>query len=593
MGSVGGIIARHEPDEAPIRRLFAAAPHRGDRVEVVHLGACVLGASHGPVADAGVAAAPGGAVAFSGCLDNLDQLAARPELRAALARVQSPAEAVLHTWLVHGERTPALLRGAYSVVATDGHDMWCWRDHLGFKTLFVRDEPDATYVASEAKQVLAAAGVPRRADLGVLELLYYGELRDQFPCSLDGVRRVPKATRARMRPGSASFTTYWEPRDLLETGRYDDAEIAERFDALMAQAVRRSLTGNDAVSLSGGIDSPAVAAYGAPEHLARYGRPLAALSVVYPEQPSVDETPYIEAVADALGMPLHRYRRSAQPLDGLEEWVQVLDGPVPKIFTSDAAEHYRKLSELGFRTMLTGEVAEFVIDRRGYVMAHLLLHGRLRAAARYVAACRAAGHRWMDIGKELGATLIPRPVSAAYRLVRLPYGAAPVPDFLDRSRFRTRYSDAALARRERWRQEQLWAFGGPGLTMEADDIVQAIHGVSVRRPWADVDLWEFFLSLPAEQKVPEPGRKKLVRRLLRGKVPDVILDRRDKTGFDESIVARIDYDALKRWLADPPFAMPGVDHDLLMQRLERRDLDAHDYMWAKDLAAVYAFVEGT
>ena len=79
--------------------------------------------------------------------------------------------------------------------------------------------------------------------------------------------------------------------------------------------------------------------------------------------------------------------------------------------------------------------------------------------------------------------------------------------------------------------------------MEADEIMQNLCGIRTRRPWADVDLWEFFISLPAEDKAPEHGRKKLVRKLLRGKVPDVILDRKHKTGFDESILARVDYDA--------------------------------------------------
>ena len=54
-----------------------------------------------------------------------------------------------------------------------------------------------------------------------------------------------------------------------------------------------------------------------------------------------------------------------------------------------------------------------------------------------------------------------------------------------------------------------------------------------------------FHLAPAEDKAPEHGRKKLVRKLLRGKVPDVILDRKHKTGFDESILARVDYDSLR------------------------------------------------
>jgi hypothetical protein len=126
--------------------------------------------------------------------------------------------------------------------------------------------------------------------------------------------------------------------------------------------------------------------------------------------------------------------------------------------------------------------------------------------------------------------------------------------------------------------------------MEADDIVQEVCGVRTRRPWADVDLWEFFLRLPAEVKFPDTQSKGLVRRLLRGRVPDAILDRRDKTVFDESIVARIDYPTLRRWLIDPKDRLNGVRYDVLRRRLEQEDLSVGEFVRAKDLAGVHAFL---
>ena len=45
-----------------------------------------------------------------------------------------------------------------------------------------------------------------------------------------------------------------------------------------------------------------------------------------------------------------------------------------------------------------------------------------------------------------------------------------------------------------------------------------------------------FLSLPAEAKHPDSNYKGLVRRLLRGRVPDEILDRTQKTVFNDSIL---------------------------------------------------------
>src|SRR5207302_8207174 len=110
-----------------------------------------------------------------------------------------------------------------------------------------------------------------------------------------------------------------------------------------------------------------------------------------------------------------------------------------------------------------------------------------------------------------------------------------------------------------------------------DELCQSVCGIQVRRPWADVDLWEVFLSLPAEVKFPDARRKSLLRRLLRGRVPDAILDRTDKTLFDTFTVSRIDYTELSRWLSTSTPRIPGVKYDVLMEHLRRQDLDLVGY----------------
>jgi hypothetical protein len=43
-------------------------------------------------------------------------------------------------------------------------------------------------------------------------------------------------------------------------------------------------------------------------------------------------------------------------------------------------------------------------------------------------------------------------------------------------------------------------------------------------------------------------------------------------------------------LFPPAYEVPGVDYKALSQRIEQRDLNANEFMWAKDLAALSAFV---
>jgi hypothetical protein len=322
----------------------------------------------------------------------------------------------------------------------------------------------------------------------------------------------------------------------------------------------------------------------------RYGRPLAALATVYPNQPSVDESALIQLVADRFGMPLHTYERDAQPLKAGVKWLRYLDGPIPYLLLSDAEDHYRRARELGYQNMLTGEVAELVMDMRRHLVGHLLLHGRLRPAGRRLAEERARGRSLRSLGREIGSSVAPRWVEAQYRRRKGPHWVQGYPEWIDHQRVRDGVARTAAPARTRWRNEQIVSWTGPGLTIEAEEVCQSVMGIRTRRPWADVDLWEFFLSLRAEQKFPDRIRKGLTKRLLRGRVPDEILDQRGKVVFDESLMARIEYPELRKWLLAPEQRFSGVDYERLRSDLDGEKLDLIGYLWAKDLAIAHAFV---
>ena len=246
----------------------------------------------------------------------------------------------------------------------------------------------------------------------------------------------------------------------------------------MGQAVARTLTGEDAVSLSGGIDSPAVAAYGASRHLEMAGRPLGGVSAVYPDFPAVDESEYTRLVADALGMPLHLYQQRARPLDRLDEWARVTDGPVPTISLPQYEEHYRIVRDLGYRSVLSGEFAEFVFDISTYLIPYLVWHGRWGAVARLLGDRRARGGSWTSVVRSLVNPFVPTRVTA-YRWAR---SRTDVPPWLDRRRVNEPAVKSIVPARERWAKVQLSPFSGVGLTMEADDVCQQLCRPRVPTP---------------------------------------------------------------------------------------------------------------
>jgi asparagine synthase (glutamine-hydrolysing) len=556
------------------------------------LGDVVLGVTENAVGDTSVARTEGLAAAVTGSFDDAELLAAELVRAGTAAPGASPAELLIGAHLAWGPECQERLRGTFAYVVTDGRTLWASRDHLGFRTLFYREDPRVFVIATEAKQVAAGADISLEPDVDVLEAIFYSEYDDDTPAALRGVRRQPKATTIRASRDGSRIRRYWHPERVLETARIDDHELAERFHERMRVAAARCLAGDDVVALSGGIDSPALAAYAAPVYMERTNEPLAALSAVYPDHPECDESPYIEEVAGAMGLKLHTFVRSAPIISDLQEWVRLFDGPAPQWTVSQGVEFHDVARDLGFRNILTGEIAEFVIDSRQHTMEHLLLHGRIRALRAYMESMHAKGFGRKRIVREMAGGIAPSALWSAYLQLRPPKDSWTPRWIVGRApRESLGYDVYARPPMERWPRAQVMSFfGAPGLSQEADSVVQAITDMRVRRPWADVDLWELFLSLPAEQKFPAYETKGLARKLLRGRVPDSILDRTDKTHFNDYIMASVDYEELGRWLLAPDVRLRGVDYGLLATRLDAREFTLPEYIWAKDLAAVHAFL---
>ncbi|CAN5750369.1 lasso peptide isopeptide bond-forming cyclase [soil metagenome] len=563
--------------------MLAAAPHRGTEHSILMLGHCALGVAINPTLPRARLARHGDLLcAVVGEIDNSGDV-------EGVSDPADPTAVAVGAFRSHGELFAAALRGTFVVAISDGKRVWCARDHFGFGPLFYRSGPEGFFAASEAKQVIAGAGLKPEPDLEVVEAILFGTYDDDTPSALKGVRRLPKTTVLRAEEGHTSTLRYWDPEAWLETGRYDGKGLQEAFDHFMNLAVGRVLTGSDVVSLSGGIDAPAIAAYAAPIYPSRFGRPLPALSMVFPNSPRVDERRYIEIVTRALGMDLNTYELSGSGAGDPAYWARLLDGPTPTLAIAEVKENLERAASLGYRTVLMGDIAEFLFDMNRYVVQHLLQRARFAPAVRHLASQMRVGGTAAGVVRQLAGTMAPRAIQGLY-LRRSVREWRRFPEWVDATRVTIGEASSVVPARQRWRRLQLGAFYGPGLTSEAESICQALCAVRVRRPFADVDLWQFFLSLPAETKFPDSGRKTLVRRLLRGRVPDEILDRTDKTYFNDSILQRVDYPTLSAWLARPEVEIPGFDYAKLGAKLENRSLDIADYMWAKDLAMAHAFL---
>lgn len=596
MGTIAAILYKSvavEPDR--VRNMVASARHlsSGDSTVKV-VGSCVLAVANACDALDSVVSSEGPwMAAFTGKLDNVPETVELLEKRGFRPASANPADLVVAAFQAFGVSAPSRLRGPFAAILTNGSELWCFRDQLGWRPLHYRDEPTRFVVATAPRQVVAGAGIRNEPDLDVLEKLYYGRLTKDSPAALKGVQRLPQATVLSVdSSGRVALQPYWHPAELLETARFRDAEVGDRFAEVFGRAVARSLTGEDVVSLSGGIDSPAVAGFAAPLFRELTGRPLPALSTVYPDHPKVDESRYIELAARYLGMELHTFVPGAGPWVDILHWSTVFDGPIPTLALGEVADYYHRARELGYRNVLGGDIAEAVFNLNRHVVGHLVTRGRWKALLTMSRTLRSQGTSLAGLAKYMIAPFIPGRLAVWYAHERGLDFPQRLPHWVSAAKanevpFR---QDLARPGRDRWTGIQLYPFEGTSLTLEAGEACALLCGATSRSPFADVDVIEFFLSLPAEIKFPDMQSKTLMRRMLRGRVPDEILDRRDKTVFGQYTMSHIDYGALRSFLVNPATRIAGVDYEALASRIERQDFTLVDYVWTNDLLRIHAFL---
>ena len=565
--------------------MLVVAPHRGPQFSFLSIGWVVLGASNGEGqwwASLGLSGR--WACAIHGPVDNakeLCELAGEREVAAALAALVAQK----------GVDALDLIRGTFAGVVTNGQDLICFRDHLGGRPLFFRQESARAFVATEAKQVLAGAGIQRQPDLSAIELMFYRGIGPE--AAVKGVSRVFYGETVTLTPErQPQRLRYWRPEEVIETRAISAADAPEFVAQRLEEAIQRSVSGNDVVALSGGIDSPTVAAFAAPHHLRTSGRPLRAYTAVYPRHGSVDESRYTNEIASFLSIDLQSFAPQAGFLDDIERWVDVADGPWDSLPMATAIEGYRLAASMGAKQVLTGTLAEYAFTINRFILGHLLLRRRWKALGSLLSVRRAAGRSVSSLTKQLLYEVTPSPLGRFWaRMTR--HKSTFHPPWIDTAIYGgPRYVTTLLhPMRRRWIEPTVQATRGTTSTQEAIEVCASTVGIVVRTPLADRDLWESFLSLPVEAKFPDLTPKSILRKAMRGRLPDSILDRRDKTVFDEHVLDSVPWPRIAELIDDPDYRMPGVDYAMLQDRIANRKARATEVVWAQDLATVHAFIK--
>lgn len=476
---------------------------------------------------------------FDGRLDN------RAELLAALgegvgASRLSDAALALRAYAAWGERSFDRFLGPFAAVVLDARRrcVVCARDALGDRTLCYVVTDRFLAVATEEQALLTLGWVSRRLNETTLARFFAFEGPVPGETFYADVRELPPAHVMVVSQGGIAFRRTWEPEPEPGLRYRRDEDYADHFRAVFEEAVRcrlRSVT-PPAVLMSGGLDSAPVAAVAARE-LARHGHRLTTVSYVFDELPSCDERRYMDPMVRRFALDARRFAGDdAWPFSNLAAWPFDPSSPMEGLYRELRNRSYAAAREAGATVLLTGEhgdalyaggeqwLADLLRESRygtalAELAAHALLHGVLRRPARYGlraglgALARAKGWRPPPPlpGTSLPSWLTP------FATERLAASAPPtVP--------------AAGARRPWQHSWVLDPATARGNAVEQGHAAKA--RMEVRWPFRDRRLVELFLGLPAHQLFRPGESKRIMRRTMKGLLPDEIRLRRRPTSLE-------------------------------------------------------------
>ncbi len=414
------------------------------------------------------------------------------------------------------------------------------RDCFGIKPLYYATGPAGIGFASEPEAVMGLLGLSPRADVdGLFDFVAHG-LTDHRPSSMFvGVHAVPPASYLRFslvgRPASTPVR-YWTP----DPGVVDDrpaATIARDLRERFLTSIEWHVRADEGVGalLSGGIDSSAIVM--AMREVGGAHLEIQTFSYVAADG-AISEEPWIDVVNAAAGAVPHKVHLVRDAWETAAGGLMRRQGePYGTLAVYAQSELHRSAAEHGVRVILDGQGADEIFAGygafRGVRTAAHLRRLEISQALRFAGGLKGSAS-WRDaiVSREVFNLLCPAPLSAVARRIA---GKRHVVSEAWFQAHGVRPGSHSLQFGRRLLQERLRdaieRTSLPALLRYADRS-SMMHGVESRFPFLTRDLVEFALRLPDHLLVSNDGLgKAILRDAMRGIVPDVVLDRRDKIGF--------------------------------------------------------------
>jgi len=471
-------------------------------------------------------------ITYNGEIYNYKELRAELEETGHQFRTHTDTEVILQSYRVWGKDCVHRFNGMWAFALWDRarQILFCSRDRFGVKPFYYAEFQGAFYFASEIKQILRAASLPRTINCKTAaRFLEWGLLDSSAETFFDGIQQLPGghnlvvAPRASIAP---QIHRYWE---LQTEPQLDltDSEAEGKFNDLFRSAVEIRLRSDVplGVALSGGLDSSSVLCEA---HRLAPDSHFQTFSACF-EEKQLDEREYIEAALTKTRAIGHAtYPQECDFWKSLRSMIYHQDEPVG---SPAAYPQWCVMAESRAKAVpviLGGQGGDESLC--GYQKYHFfyLWHLFSHANPNFFR----ESFLWLKQGTKSygnpGSILryLPAALSRRYSLIRR-VGTPALAEQLDSDR-----PQIGHARTIAERQKVDLLYSSIPALLHHEDRASMAHSVESRLPFLDYRLVEFSLRCDASLKLRDGWSKWLLRRSLAGVLPEKIRLRKTKLGFN-------------------------------------------------------------
>jgi asparagine synthase (glutamine-hydrolysing) len=456
-------------------------------------------------------------------------------------------EVLLNAWIEWGEACLKKLVGMFAFVVFDKEQkkLFCARDAFGIKPFFYSLENGEFNFASEinalVKLLPEIPKINRQSSFNYLVHSVYDKDENSF---FTGIKQLMPGHFIVFNLEDSSFCQiyeckkWWFPKINVRNDLSFN-QAAKKLRELFLKSVEIHLRSDVPIgaALSGGIDSSAV---------------VCSIRYLYPDLPihtftynaedsSINEEHWADIVNDFVHAIPHKINVSPEELkDDIDSLIIAQGEPFSTLSIYAQNRVFKEAKKNGITVVLDGQGADEMLGGyTGYpsqVLAEYLKRADLKGFFTFLNNhSKRFRIKRIDVIKSFVGFLLPESIKSSLRLLNSRKSV------LFRNKMRLKNLKNTKINEDKdsnWRElakelRRDLTSGRINRLLRYEDRNSMWYSIESRVPFLTIEIAEFLLSMPTEFLVSETGEtKKLFRAAMRGIVPDEILDRKDKIGFE-------------------------------------------------------------